>query len=122
MTRTPDTCPTRYGDSQRRALVHFVGGPLCGLDAWLPPLRGDELISHNQRQARHQTRGAAYRIACGGADFGDTLLVDAARPCRWQYKPPNRAIIRRTWARIQAGVLRTAASADSRRFAEQVPS
>lgn len=72
----------------------------------------DEPISHNQRQARHQARGAAYRIACGGGDFGDTLLVDAPRACRWQFKAVGRGVRRRMWARIQAGVLRTAAAAE----------
>ncbi len=44
VTTHPDTCPMREGDSRRRALVHFVGGPLCGLDAWLPPLRGASFV------------------------------------------------------------------------------
>lgn len=35
MTTHPDTCPMREGDSQRRSLVRFVGGPMCG-DGWLP--------------------------------------------------------------------------------------
>lgn len=36
MTTHRDTCPMREGDSQRRWLVIFHGGPLDGLTAWLP--------------------------------------------------------------------------------------
>lgn len=44
MTTHRDTCPMREGDSQRRSLVQFVGGPLDGLDAWMPPLRGASIV------------------------------------------------------------------------------
>ena len=43
MTRTPDTCPMREGDSQRRSFVQFFGGPLDGLDAWISPPRGQSI-------------------------------------------------------------------------------
>lgn len=48
MTTHPDTCPMREGDSKRRWLVRFVGGPLDDLVAWLPRSEWDVLSRWGQ--------------------------------------------------------------------------